>query len=298
MEPDGILLINKPQGITSHDAVYRLRRLLRTQKIGHTGTLDPDATGLLVILVGRAAKAAEYITADEKTYEADLKLGVSTDTQDVTGRITASCGDIPDEETVLDAILSFKGEYRQIPPMYSALKRGGRKLVDMARRGIEIEREPRDVFIKEIAATKKDRDLYGLTVTCSGGTYIRTLCDDIGNRLGCGGCMASLRRTRAGFYSVADAITLEECGALTYGELCGRLIPAETLFYDLPVLKLSGFFLKLCKSGCEIYQKKIKTSYAAGERLRLYDDQGFFALGEVREYEEGTAVKSIKVFRL
>ncbi len=298
MEPDGIILIDKPQGITSHDVVYRLRRLLRTQKIGHTGTLDPDATGLLVVLVGRAAKAAEYVTADAKTYEATMTLGVTTDTQDATGSVISRSDDIPTLCEVTSAVASFEGEYQQIPPMYSALKRDGRKLVDLARRGVEIEREPRTVFISSVSAEQTGSRDYSLRVSCSKGTYIRTLCDDIGKKLGCGACMSSLRRIRSGGYSVDDAIPLDECARLTYEELTGRLIPTETLFCDLPVLKLSGFFLKLCKSGCEIYQKKINTGFETGARVRLYDDEGFFALGQVGEYEDGSAVKSIKVFRL
>ncbi len=298
MAPEGILLINKPQGITSHDAVYRLRRLLRTQKIGHTGTLDPDATGLLVILAGRAAKAAEYVTADEKTYRCTFILGITTDTQDVTGTVTARCEKIPGEDDVLYAVSSFTGEYAQIPPMYSALKRGGRKLVDLARRGVEIEREPRTVCIRSVAAEKIGDAEYSMTVTCSKGTYVRTLCDDIGKKLGCGAAMSSLRRLRSGGYSLDDALTLKQCEELTYEELCARLIPTESLFYDLPVLRLPDFYLRLCKNGCEIYQKKIGTGFGVGERVRLYDGDGFFALGEVGEYDGGSAVKSVKVFRL
>ncbi|MBQ7699845.1 MAG: tRNA pseudouridine(55) synthase TruB [Clostridia bacterium] len=298
MEPDGIILIDKPKGITSHDAVNRMRRLLRTKKIGHTGTLDPDATGLLVVLAGRAAKAAEYITSDEKVYEATLRLGISTDTQDISGEIISESDIIPDSEKVLAAVRSFEGGYMQIPPMYSAIKQNGRKLVDLARRGIEIEREPRKVEITDIKAEKINESNYSLYVKCSKGTYIRTLCDDIGKKLGCGGCMASLRRIKSGDFDIKDAVTLPECDNMTYDRLCNRLMATESLFSSLPVLKLDGFFLKLCKSGCEIYQKKINTSYDLGQRVRLYDEEGFFALGEVRDYEDGSAVKSIKVFRL
>ena len=298
MEPDGIILIDKPKGITSHDAVNRMRRLLRTRKIGHTGTLDPDATGLLVILAGRAAKAAEYITADEKVYEAVLRLGIATDTQDAGGNVISSSDDIPDADAVYDAVSSFAGEYMQIPPMYSALKQNGRKLVDLARRGIDVERPAREVFIKEIKAKRINGVDYSLYVRCSKGTYIRTLCDDIGKKLGCGGCMAELRRIKSGGFDIADAYTLDALDGMAYEDVCSLILPAESLFSDLPVLRLSGFFLKLCKSGCEIYQKKIKTVHPVGQRLRLYDDDGFFAVGEVREYEEGTAVKSVKVFRL
>ena len=298
MEPDGIILIDKPKGITSHDAVNRMRRLLRTKKIGHTGTLDPDATGLLVVLVGRAAKAAEYITADEKEYDAVLRLGICTDTQDISGKIISETENVPDAGKVLRVISSFEGEYMQTPPMYSALKQNGRKLVDLARRGIEVEREPRKVEIININAEKINDNDYKMTVRCSKGTYIRTLCDDIGKKIGCGGCMASLRRTKSGGYGIEDALTLDECGNMTYEQLCERLVPTESLFSSLPVIKLSGFFLKLCKSGCEIYQKKINTCYDPGQRVRLYDDEGFFSLGEIREFDGGSAVKSIKVFRL
>ena len=298
MEPDGIILIDKPKGITSHDTVYRLRRLLRTKKTGHTGTLDPDATGLLVVLVGRAAKAAEYIVSDEKEYDAVLRLGISTDTQDTGGKIISECENIPARDEVYDIISSFEGEYMQTPPMYSALKQNGRKLVDLARRGIEIDREPRTVEIKQIKAERINETDYKMTVICSKGTYIRTLCDDIGKKLGCGGCMASLRRTKSGGYDIENALTLDECESMTYEQLCEKLIPTETLFTSLPVIQLSGFFLKLCKSGCEIYQKKINTEYELGQRVRLYDEEGFFALGEIREFEDGSAVKSIKVFRL
>lgn len=298
MEPDGIILIDKPQGITSFDVVFRLRRLLRTKKTGHTGTLDPDASGLLVVLVGRAAKAAEYITSDEKTYEAILRLGIATDTQDLCGEIISKSDDIPDEDAVLNAVKSFEGSYDQIPPMYSALKRDGRKLVDLARRGVTVEREPREVFIRGIEAEKINGTDYRLTVSCSKGTYIRTLCDDIGKKLGCGGCTAYLRRIKSGCYDVKDAVTLDHCAELGYEKLCDMLIPTETLFSGLPVVVLNGFFLKLCKSGGEIYQKKIKTDFDLGQRVRLYDEDGFFALGEVRDFDEGTAIKSVKVFRL
>ena len=297
-EPNGIILIDKPQGITSHDAVFAMRRLLRTKKTGHTGTLDPDATGLLVVLAGRAAKAAEYITADDKVYEAKLTLGVATDTQDSGGRAIFQSDDIPNEETVLNTVRSFCGEYGQIPPMYSAIKQNGRKLVDLARRGIETERQARTVRIYGIDCAKLSEREYFMRVSCSKGTYIRTLCDDIGRSLGCGGCMSGLRRIRSGGYDVKDAVTLDRCKEMTYEELTSRVIDTETLFSDLPVVRPEGFFLHLCKSGAELYQKKINTRFAVGQRVRLYDEEGFFALGEVRQFEEGEAIKPVKVFRL
>ena len=297
-EPDGIILIDKPQGITSHDAVFAMRRLLHTKKTGHTGTLDPDATGLLVVLAGRAAKAAEYIVSEDKVYEATLLLGIATDTQDSGGSAVFKSENVPDEKTVCEAVYSFIGEYAQVPPMYSAIKQNGRKLVDLARKGIETERQPRDVVIYGIECEKQSEKEYKMKVNCSKGTYIRTLCDDIGKKLGCGGCMASLRRVKSGDFDINDAVTIPECEDMTYEQLCKRLMPTESLFSSLPVIKLDGFFLKLCKSGCEIYQKKISTSFDISQRVRLYDEEGFFALGEVRDYEDGSAVKSIKVFRL
>ena len=163
---------------------------------------------------------------------------------------------------------------------------------------MEIEREPRTVCIRSVAAEKIGDAEYSMTVTCSKGTYVRTLCDDIGKKLGCGAAMSSLCRLRSGEYSLDNALTLKQCEELTYEELCERLIPTESLFYGLPVLRLPEFYLRLCKNGCEIYQKKIGTDFKAGECVRLYDGDGFFALGEVGEYDGGSAVKSVKVFRL
>lgn len=297
-EPNGIILIDKPQGITSHDAVFAMRRLLHTNKTGHTGTLDPDATGLLVVLAGRAAKAAEYITSDDKVYEAKLTLGVATDTQDAGGKVIFQSDMIPEETAVLNTVASFCGEYEQTPPMYSAIKQNGRKLVDLARRGVETERQARTVRIHGIDCEKISEREYFMRVSCSKGTYIRTLCDDIGRILGCGGCMSGLRRIKSGRYDVKDAVTLERCREMTFEELTSRIIDTETLFYDLPVVRPEGFFLHLCKSGAELYQKKIKTGFAVGQRVRLYDEEGFFALGEVRQFEEGEAIKPVKVFRL
>ena len=297
-EVSGIILIDKPAKMTSHDVVFAMRRLFNTKKTGHTGTLDPDATGLLVVLVGRAAKAAEYITADDKVYETVMTLGVTTDTQDAGGNILSQSENIPDENTVMQAVSSFVGDYDQVPPMYSAIKQNGRKLVDLARKGVSVERRARPVNIRKIDCEKINEREYKMTVTCSKGTYIRTLCDDIGKKLGCGACMSSLRRIKSGGYDISGAVTLGECKNMTAEELSSRLLDVETLFSDLPVVFPEGFFLHLCKSGAELYQKKIKTSFDVGQRVRLYDELGFFALGEVREFDEGTAIKPIKVFRL
>lgn len=296
-ELSGVLVIDKCGGMTSHDVVGRVRRLYHTRRVGHAGTLDPMATGVLVVLVGRAAKAAEYLTLNTKEYHATLRLGLTTDTEDITGKTLTVSGDIPNAPEVVALAESFVGERMQTPPMYSALKVGGQKLVDLARRGIEVERKPRPITIHAISCEPlSDRD-FSLRVVCSAGTYIRTLCADIGSALGCGGAMASLRRTAAGEFSLQQAIDLQALEALDEEGLAARLLPVCTLFADLAAVHLPPFYEKLCRGGCEIYQKKIGTAYGIGTRVRLCNAKGeFFALGEVREYENGTAIKSIKMF--
>ena len=296
---DGVILIDKEEGMTSFDAVAAVRRLFGTRQVGHTGTLDPMATGLLAVMVGRAVKASEYLTLDSKSYIATLKLGITTDTEDVTGKILTKCDDIPSAQRVKEVCLGFVGEIIQVPPMYSALKRDGKKLYELARQGITVEREGRPVTIHSLSVTETDKsDEYVLDVKCSSGTYIRTLCADIGAALGCGGAMATLRRTALGGFDIKAAATLGCLKEMSESELEGRVLPTEELFSEYPSVTLSGFFRKLAHSGCEIYQKKIGTSFTVGQRLRLYDGEGFFALGEVREYPDGTAVKPIKKFRI
>ncbi|MBE6585121.1 MAG: tRNA pseudouridine(55) synthase TruB [Ruminococcaceae bacterium] len=303
-EPCGILLIDKPAGMTSHDVVFRTRRLFSTKRVGHTGTLDPMATGVLVVLIGRAAKASEYVSHDEKSYDALLRLGITSDTEDVSGIIDPSSvipvHKLPSAEEVLDIAPRFRGAISQIPPMYSALKVGGRKLCDIARKGGVIEREARDIVISrlDIRPHRLPSD-YCLSVTCSGGTYIRTLCADIGHALGCGGVMASLRRTAAGGFSLAQCYTLSALEEMTYENRLSVLLPTEALFDDLPAVILQPFYHSLCRNGCELYQSRIGTHFEIGCRVRLCAPDGnFFALGEVKEYENGTAIKAIKLFSL
>ena len=297
-EPSGILILNKPTGITSHDAVYKLRRLYKTKRVGHTGTLDPLANGVLVMLVGRAAKAAEYLSADRKAYVATLRLGITTDTEDVTGKILSQSDKLPSAETVAEIARHFIGEIEQIPPMYSALKVGGKKLCDLAREGKTVERAPRSITVYRLDVVPTDTPTdYVLSVECSSGTYIRTLCADIGSALGCGGVMATLTRSAAGGFSLEQALTLEELNEMTDEQKTAALIPTEALFSELERIVLPEFYYRLCASGCEIYQKKIRTELPLGTRVRLCAPTGeFFALGEVREYEDGTAIKAIKTF--
>ena len=299
-EPDGILLVDKPAGMTSHDVVFRVRRLFGTKKVGHTGTLDPMATGVLVVLLGRAAKATEYVSHDEKAYVATLRTGIVTDTEDTTGTVLQSSEMLPSFADVEAVLPNFRGQIMQIPPMYSALKVGGRKLCDLARAGITVEREARPVTVFDLTATPTDdpRD-FSLFVRCSGGTYIRTLCADIGTALGCGGAMATLRRVEAVGFSIADCTTPEALEEMSHEERLSLLRPVETLFSDIEKVTLSAFFYTLCRNGCEIYQSKIGTRLEVGTRVRLLDPEGqFFALGEVQEFEEGTAIKAIKLFRI
>ena len=298
MEPSGVLIINKQGGMTSHDVVNRIRRLYGTRRVGHTGTLDPLATGVLTVLVGRAAKAAEYLAADSKEYIATLRLGLTTDTEDITGNTLTTCEDIPTPDQVIAAVKSFEGDIEQIPPMYSALKVDGQKLCDLARKGVSVERKPRPVTIFSIEVSPTDTPTdYILRVSCSSGTYIRTLCSDIGAKLGCGGAMATLCRCRAGEFAIENAHTLAELEQMGEDERISLLRPVESLFTSLPKVNLGEFFEKLSRSGCEIYQKKIRTDFAVGERVRLCSAEGkFYALGEVREYEKGLAIKSIKMF--
>ena len=298
-EPCGVLLVNKHEGVTSHDIVYKIRRLYGTPRVGHTGTLDPMASGVLAVLVGRAAKAAEYLVCDSKRYRARLKLGITTDTEDTSGEILTRSESIPTADEVLRVCKSFLGSYDQIPPMYSALKVGGQKLCDLARRGVTVERQARrvEIYALEVTSTEAE-DEYILDVGCSSGTYIRTLCADIGAALGCGGVMAELCRLAVGDFKIEDSVTVAELTEMTEEQRESRLIPTESLFASLPQVILPAFYEKLCRNGCEIYQKKIGTRLDLGERVRLSGEGGFFAIGEVREYAEGTAIKSVKIFDL
>ena len=297
-EVSGVLILNKPQGITSHDAVYKIRRAYGTKRVGHTGTLDPLACGVLVMLIGGAAKAAEYLVSDSKAYVATMRLGLTTDTEDITGSVITQSDSIPDERCVREAVSRFVGEIDQIPPMYSALKVDGKKLCDLAREGKTVERAARRIVIHsiDVSATDDPRE-YILSVSCSSGTYIRTLCADIGAALGCGAVMSALERTCAGGFDISESVTLEELDAMDMATRTERLIPTEKLFSELPTVTFPEFYHNLCVNGCEIYQKKIRTDFELGQRVRIYTPSGdFFALGEVREYENGTAIKAIKRF--
>jgi len=292
--PDGIVIIDKHEGVTSYRIIQILRRVFNTKKVGHTGTLDPMATGVLPVLIGRGVKAADFLLSEDKAYTATLKLGLVTDTEDTTGEVLRTSDTIPDESTVRRAILSFIGEYDQVPPMYSALKFEGRKLVDIAREGGEVERKARRVTIKNISCKMIEPDLWQLEVECSKGTYIRTLCADIGEKLGCGGAMASLRRTKAGAFTIEDAHTIEELDAMSEEEILALVKPVADLFPDFPEVHLGDFFAKLARSGTEVYLKKIRCDLPVGTYVRLFHGNDFFAIGRIDEYEAGNAIRPLK----
>lgn len=308
---NGILNLYKPSGITSHDAVARCRRLFGIRRVGHAGTLDPMATGVLPILIGNACSAQEEIMNHDKVYIAGVRFGAMTDTGDVTGNILTESKDIPSESEIESCVASFIGEYDQIPPMYSAIKIGGQKLYDLARQGITVERKARRVAVYSADILKKQTEGvnandfasdYLIRFSVSKGTYIRTLAEDIGSRLGCGACLYSLERTECGAFKASESVTLEELeGELTDsgGEksiLSRHLISAEVAFEGLPRVILSEFYSRLCKNGNEIYLNKAKLNegdFSTDGRCRLYDsDNTFFALGRLCDYESGRAVKA------
>ena len=292
----GVVVIDKPEGVTSFDVVARVRRALGVKKAGHTGTLDPLATGVLPVLVGRAVKASDYMLSSDKHYEATLLLGVSTDTEDVTGKILFECDAVPTEDEVMAACERFVGELYQIPPMYSALKVGGKKLCDLAREGKEIEREPRKITVHTLGVKKLSEREYTLDVVCSKGTYIRTLCADIGAALGCGGTMKTLRRMHSGGFHASEAVPLSLFLEMNADERESLVIPTEKIFEKYRAVHLIDFFSRLAHSGLEIYLSKIGFSAECGELIRMCDKDGFFALGEVKEYENGLAIKPVRQF--
>lgn len=285
---NGIILVDKPQDWTSHDVVAKLRGVLHERRIGHSGTLDPLATGLLVVFVGRATRAVEFFEADSKEYLAGLRLGVSTDTQDITGNVIAKCDALPDEAAVRETLCRFIGDIEQIPPMYSAIKIGGKKLYELARRGESVERTPRKITVSSIDIVDKDGTDYILNISCSKGTYVRTLCNDIGDALGCGACMSSLRRTRAGAFSVDEAHSLEDIEAAALEDrLSDIILPVDALFAPFPKLTVSESAAKRLKNG-----NVIKVSAEDGDYRVYSDSEEFLLLGRV---EDGK-LKTIKSF--
>ncbi len=293
---DGLIIINKEEGMTSQTVVNRVKRILGVSKAGHTGTLDPLATGVLPVLLDRGVKASEFMLTSDKHYIATLLLGITTDTEDITGSTLTECDIIPEEGSVKAAVNSFVGSYMQTPPMYSALKVGGKKLCDLARDGVTVEREAREVFVHSISAERLSDREYALDVKCSKGTYIRTLCADIGKKLGTGGVMKTLCRASASGFTLSQAHTLSELEAMSGSERNQLILPVERIFDKYPEIILPDFFSRLAHSGLEIYVSKLKMTTEVGKIYRLKDKNGFFAIGEAREFDNGLAIKPIRQF--
>ena len=244
---NGIVIVDKPQGWTSQDVTARLRRVFNTRRIGHGGTLDPMATGVLPVFVGRATRGVEFFEHAEKIYETVLKPGITTDTEDTTGTVLTQQEVSLSEEDVLAVLPRFRGQIMQVPPMYSALKVDGRKLYELARQGKEVERQPRPITIHELTFLGMDENGIRLRVHCSKGTYIRTLCKDIGEALGCGGCMAALRRVSAGEYTAQEAVALQELLETETPDKYLRSV--DTMFRNFPSVTLSDKQEARCRNG-------------------------------------------------
>ncbi len=290
----GMLNVYKEPGYTSHDVVAKLRGILGQQKIGHTGTLDPAASGVLPVCLGAATRAADMLAEADKEYTAALRLGVTTDTQDMTGQILSEKPVTVSEDDVRTAILHFTGTYAQVPPMYSALKVNGQKLYDLARQGKEVERAPRTVTISEARILSVDLPLVRFHVTCSKGTYIRTLCADIGEYLGCGGAMETLERTRVGMFTKEESLTLAKVQELVQaGDLPAHLQPIEDLFPTYPKVKVTPEVTGRLQNGntipCEM------SALADGTFVRMYDADGEF-YGIYRYVSAENALRCVKMF--
>ncbi len=282
---DGIVIVDKPQGWTSQDVTAKLRGVFQTRRIGHGGTLDPMATGVLPVFVGRATRGVEFFEHADKVYEAVLRLGVTTDTEDITGTVLKRQEAFVTEEMVEEVLCRFRGEIQQVPPMYSAIKINGQKLYDLARKGKEVERQPRSITIHELTLLGMDADGIHLRVHCSKGTYIRTLCKDIGEALGCGGCMAALRRTAAGNFTAEQAVSLNE---LIESSDPGRyLLGVDTLFANHSAVTLTEKQALRCRNGNHFSIDLPEGTY------RAYDENGDFLM--LAKVESGV-MSTIKSF--
>ena len=286
---NGIIIIDKPQEWTSNDVVSRLRRVFNTRRIGHGGTLDPMATGVLPVFVGRATRGVEFFEHAEKVYETTIRFGLTTDTEDITGKVLTETEVCLTEEELQKVLPRFRGEILQVPPMYSAIKVNGQKLYDLARKGREVERQPRPITILELQLLDFSGNEARLRVRCSKGTYIRTLCKDIGEALGCGGCMAALRRVQAGEYTLEGSIPLRQLLDISEagGEVEHLLRPVDTMFASHEKLRLNEKQARLVKNGNAFASDCPDGTY------RVYAPDGeFLALCRA----EGGQVKTIKSF--
>ena len=295
---NGILNVYKEAGYTSHDVVAKLRGICRQKKIGHTGTLDPEAVGVLPVCLGSGTKLCDMLTDKSKEYEAVLLLGQVTDTQDVTGTVLEEHEVTVDEEQAVEAIRSFVGAYEQIPPMYSALKVNGKRLYELARAGKEVERKGRPVEVHSIEILSVSLPEITFRVACSKGTYIRTLCHDIGQKLGCGGTMKSLKRTRVGIFTIDGALKLSQLEELAaQGRLEEKVIPVEAMFTELPALTVKDAFARLIENGNAFYPGQAEESVRTpdGGQVRVYDRKGRF-YGIYAFSEEKERYQPVKMF--
>lgn len=305
---NGILLIDKPSGFTSFDVCAVVRGMLRTKKVGHSGTLDPMATGVLPILVGSATRALDLIPSHDKTYIAGFRLGVTTDTLDMTGNVLSECDPDVGGEELEAALGSFRGDIMQVPPMYSAVSVGGKKLYDLARQGVEVEREARPVTVYSLTLDEYDRQSVSgvMTVSCSKGTYIRTLIDDIGRALGCGAVLTSLRRTEASGISIDRCMTLAQVQVYKdNGILESRLLPVDALFEEYPALFLSDGQAVRFANGATLALERLHPPFIGGVRQTLRLDSDVYAQDSVyRVYRSsdqaflGLGVKKIDELRV
>ena len=276
---DGIINVYKEAGFTSHDVVAKLRGILKQKKIGHTGTLDPEAEGVLPVCLGNATKLCDMLTEKRKEYIAEFLCGVVTDTQDMTGTVLSRSKADLTEEAVRTVIMSFLGESDQIPPMYSACKVNGRRLYELAREGKEVERKARRITIYELEILGMELPNVTIRVLCSKGTYIRTLCHDIGQKLGCGAAMQSLLRTRVERFTLADARRLDEIKEFwEKDEIVRILLPVDAMFETLPAITVMPFSLTALQNGNPLYLRQIKgkSGWMDGEWARVYDEAGKF----------------------
>ena len=290
---NGIIVINKPKGFTSHDVVGKVRRILNMRKVGHTGTLDPEATGVLPVCVGKGTKVSDMLMVSDKVYTAQVKLGVVTDTQDIYGNVikTSDASHIT-ELDIKDAIMHFTGEIEQIPPMYSAIKINGQKMYELARKGIEVERKSRKITIYGIELVDVSGDVFTISVSCSKGTYIRTLCNDIGEYLKCGACMQSLERTKSSIFDIESSVTLEELERLALNGCAESvIIPIDSIFKEYPEFTADDEIKKRLLNGAPSTVELREGFY------RVYDKKdNFIAIGKVENINGRNKIKSEKLF--
>ncbi len=290
---NGFIILDKPAGITSFIGGAIVRRVTKEKKTGHTGTLDPMATGVLPVAVGNATRFIELLPSHDKGYRASFRLGTTTDTLDITGKVLTTSENIPDEEAVKNAIAHFNGEIEQLPPMYSAIKKDGKRLYELARQGIEVEREKRIVTIYSCDFVSFLNGEYTIDVKCSKGTYIRSLISDIGEMLGCGAVMTALRRTLSNGFSIDDAHTEDELKSAE--DISAFVIPVDKALEAYPAIKVSEAQAKRFRNGGELDSQRLHTRLVPS-LYRVYSPEGsFLGLGEYRENETNLFVKRVFV---